>query len=120
MTQMSLFLNSDLLQIFFILVGTTLAYPTDSDPFLSIKITRPGSTIDSTVSKTQVNVRQVGNIVLTFTTKSGFLNGFIIPKTSPDGEQNLNEPFHPHVPPFLALRPVNGERPLVLPSAAAR
>lgn len=76
------FLN--LSKIFCILVGATLAFPTDSDPFLSIKITRPGSTIDSTVSKTQVNVRQVGKsvslydwrlklkILYCFTDKSGW------------------------------------------------
>ena len=76
--------------------GLCLAFPTGEQPFLSIKITRPDGGFDSTVSKAEVNVKETG----------------------PNGEFNKNEPFHPHVEPFLAFR--KDYQPLPLPYNNAR
>ena len=62
--------------------GLCWAFPTGEQPFLSIKITRPDGGFDSTVSKSEVNMKETGAA----------------------GDFNKNEPFHPHVPPFLAFR----------------
>jgi hypothetical protein len=83
-------------QILTLMFGLCLAFPTDNQPFLSIKITRPDGGFDSSVSKNEVNLRENG----------------------PNGEVNSNEPFHPHVPPFLAFR--KDYQPAQLPYKNAR
>jgi hypothetical protein len=77
-------------------VGLSVAFPAadNNQPFLSIKITRPDGGFDSSVSKSEVNLLEKG----------------------PNGEIASNEPFHPHVPPFLAFRKDYQAAPLAYPN----
>ena len=77
-------------------VGLSVAFPAaDNQPFLSIKITRPDGGFDSSVSKSEVNLREKG----------------------PNGEIESKEPFHDHVPPFLAFRKDYQPAPPTYPNA---
>lgn len=61
-----------------------LAKPLEQNPYLSIKVNLGGNSYQTDVSKQQVHNKVV----------------------NPYGEKEEYEPFHDHVPPFLALPPV--------------
>ncbi len=76
-----------IIALFFGLAATYPA-PDVSNPFLTVRVIRPGqSAIATDVSKQNVNVKTAGLV----------------------GDRETYEPFKDHVPPFLALPPVKGK-----------